>query len=46
MNKQINDYIQKWLSAIEVGQHIEDLGNSEDKQMTWNLFELLEKCIS
>jgi len=45
-NKEISENIQKWLSAIEVNGHIDSLTNNDERQLAWNLLELLEKCLA
>jgi hypothetical protein len=46
MNKEIIDYIQKWLTNVEVNGHIDSLQSNEERKQATNLYELLEKCIS
>jgi hypothetical protein len=46
LNKEIIDYIQKWLTTVEVNGHIDSLQSNEERKQATNLYELLEKCIS
>eukprot|EP00356_Strombidium_inclinatum_P015164 CAMPEP_0170482330 /NCGR_PEP_ID=MMETSP0208-20121228/2393_1 /TAXON_ID=197538 /ORGANISM="Strombidium inclinatum, Strain S3" /LENGTH=402 /DNA_ID=CAMNT_0010755157 /DNA_START=112 /DNA_END=1317 /DNA_ORIENTATION=- len=45
LNKEICDYIQKWLDKIEIEGYFTQL-QSEDSQAAWNLYEILEKTVS
>ena len=45
MNKSITENIQNWLNVIELDGHFGNLQH-DDKQMAWNLFELLEKTVT
>jgi hypothetical protein len=44
-NKRITENIQSWLNQIELEGHFGEL-DSDNKQMAWNLFELLEKTVA
>jgi len=40
------EYLQHWLNAIEVKGFIDNIADKKENELAWNLYELLDKCIS